>query len=105
MYYRLSLAKVEFYDAQGLRGLFFSCIPDKLLWYTLFGAKVPRGVEGVCWMYFRTHVVSVCDSACIPEGPSCQSCCAGYAGGVGLQEVEFIGRIVVDCTGDEDEEG
>ncbi len=56
-------------------------------------------------MYFRTHVVSVCDSACIPEGPSCRSCCAGDAGGVGLQEVEFIGRIVVDGTGDEDEEG
>ncbi len=49
--------------------------------------------------------MSVCDTARIPEGPSCQSCCAGDAGGVGLEEVEFVCRIVVDAAGDEDEEG
>jgi len=49
--------------------------------------------------------VSVRDTACVPERPSSQRCCAGDAGGVGLEEVELVGWVMVDGTGDENEKG
>ena len=53
-------------------------------------------------------VAAIDHRAGIPEGPSSERSRAWDAGGVGFDEVELVGRVVIDCAakkGQEDEEG
>ena len=56
-------------------------------------------------MDVRTSIFSTHDTACIPKRPSCAVRCAGDAGCGCFEEVEFVGRALVDCAADENEEG
>ena len=49
-------------------------------------------------MYMWTDIAAVGITAGIPEGPSGSGGSAGNGGGVGLEEVELIGWILVDST-------
>ena len=55
-------------------------------------------------MYMRTDIAAVGITAGIPEGPSRGGGSAGDGGGVGLEEVELIGWILVDSTTNNNQE-
>ena len=65
------------------------------------GAKIPRRVERIGRMHFPTVVASIDDTAGIPEGPSRDWGSVAQVVGVGFEEVESIGRILVDASRDE----
>lgn len=55
-------------------------------------------------MHFRTGVVSVGDAASVPESPSCSRSSIAEVGGVGLEEIEFVGWILVDGAAEQREQ-
>ena len=62
------------------------------------GAKVLLRIEGIGRVYVWTNIAPIGITACIPEGPSGGGGSAGDGGGVGLEEVELIGWILIDGT-------
>lgn len=54
-------------------------------------------------MYVWARIAAIGITACIPEGPPGGSGSAWDGGGVGLEEVELIGWILVNSTTNYDE--
>lgn len=81
--------------------------PNELSGNSFRSAKVTAagGIQWVGGMDFPTHIAARCtDAACVPEGPSRNRWCAWDLRGGGLKEVDLVGRVVVDCAGEEGEE-
>ena len=68
------------------------------------GAKVLLRIKGIGRVDMWTNIASVGITARIPKGPSGSGGSAGDGGGVGLEEVELIGWILVDSTTDDNQE-
>lgn len=65
--------------------------------------KVPVRVERIRGMYTRTLITPIHDATSVPEGPSCGRGGVAEARGLGFEEVEFVGWVLVDCAAEEGE--
>ena len=56
-------------------------------------------------MYFRAGIAPIDHTAGIPKGPSRRRRCAGDTRCRCLEEVELVGRVLVDTAANEGQEG
>ena len=78
--------------------------PEELRRDTGRPCKISLGVERVGSHDMRARVPAIDDRACAPERPVRERCCAWNALRGDFDEVELIGRVVIDCAAEEGEE-
>lgn len=66
--------------------------------------EIPLGIKGIGGMDFGACIMAIHDAADVPKSPSRGGGGGAETGGVGFEEVEFVGWILVDGAAEEGQE-
>ena len=65
-------------------------VPNELRRYPRRGSEIPRWIKGKSWMDALARVSAIGHAASVPCRPSCETCCACDARGIGFEVVEPV---------------